>query len=150
MNTSGKTPQAGGSSATKGSQSEEPFGADQANEAYTSKAADMLLEYIDRQKDQPDPELLKKLDWDAEGFRKFADRWRDAKEQAKLDPTKRAELEETLRNLGLSGTGRKINRLKDRNDGIRGMQEEGGRLRPPESLREQFEAFRKAAGKLGK
>ena len=97
-----------------------------------------------------DPELLKKLDWNAEDFRKFADRWQEAKEQAKSDPTKRAELEETLRNLGLGGTGRKINRLKDRNDGIRGMQEEGGRLRPPESLREQFEAFRKAAGKLGK
>jgi hypothetical protein len=30
------------------------------------------------------------------------------------------------------------------------MQEEGGRLRPPETLREQFEAFRKAAGKLNK
>jgi hypothetical protein len=149
MNTSGKTPQAGGSSATKGSQSD-TFGADRANEAYSSKAADMLLEYIDRQKDQPDPELLKKLDWNAEDFRKFADRWQEAKEQAKSDPAKRAELEETLRNLGLGGTGRKINRLKDRNDGIRGMQEEGGRLRPPESLREQFEAFRKAAGKLGK
>ena len=149
MNTSGKTPQAGGSSATKGSQSD-TVGADRANEAYSSKAADMLLEYIDRQKDQPDPELLKKLDWNAEDFRKFADRWQEAKEQAKSDPTKRAELEETLRNLGLGGTGRKINRLKDRNDGIRGMQEEGGRLRPPESLREQFEAFRKAAGKLGK
>ena len=149
MNTSGKTPQAGGSSATKGSQSD-TSGADRANEAYSSKAADMLLEYIDRQKDQPDPELLKKLDWNSEDFRKFADRWQEAKEQAKSDPAKRAELEETLRNLGLGGTGRKINRLKDRNDGIRGMQEEGGRLRPPESLREQFEAFRKAAGKLGK
>jgi collagen type III alpha len=149
MNTSGKTPQAGGSSATQGSQSD-TVGADRANEAYSSKAADMLLEYIDRQKDQPDPELLKKLNWNAEDFRKFADRWQEAKEQAKSDPTKRAELEETLRNLGLGGTGRKINRLKDRNDGIRGMQEEGGRLRPPESLREQFEAFRKAAGKLGK
>jgi hypothetical protein len=30
------------------------------------------------------------------------------------------------------------------------MREEGGRLRPPETLREQFEAFRKAAGRIGK
>jgi hypothetical protein len=110
----------------------------------------MLLEYIDRQRDQPDSELLKRLNWNADDFRRFADRWKQAKEEAKLDPNKRIELEETLRNLGLSGTGQKINRLKDRNDALRGMQEEGGRLRPPESLREQFEAFRKAAGKLGK
>ncbi len=148
-NTSGKTPKAGGASSTKPSQSAQ-FGADQANEEYSKKAADMLLEYIDRQRDQPDPELLNRLNWSQEDFRKFADRWREAKEQAKLNPAKRAELEETLSNLGLAGTGQKINRLKDRNDGLRGMQEEGGRLRPPEALREQFEAFRKAAGKLGK
>ena len=148
-NTSGKTPKAGGASSTRPSQSAQ-FGADQANEEYSKKAADMLLEYIDRQRDQPDPELLNRLNWSQEDFRKFADRWREAKEQAKLNPAKRAELEETLSNLGLAGTGQKINRLKDRNDGLRGMQEEGGRLRPPEALREQFEAFRKAAGKLGK
>ncbi|MFN5393678.1 MAG: hypothetical protein ACK5EO_07210, partial [Planctomycetota bacterium] len=121
-----------------------------ANEEYSRKAGEMLLDYIDRQRDQPDPDLLKRLNWNTEDFRKFADRWREAKEQAKLNPDKRAELEETLRNLGLSGAGQKINKLKDRNDGLRGMQEEGGRLRPPEALREQFEAFRKAAGKLGK
>jgi hypothetical protein len=110
----------------------------------------MLLDYIDRQRDQPDPELLKRLNWSSDDFRKFADRWRQAKEQAKLDPSKKLELDETLRNLGLTGTGQKVNKLRDRDDGIRGMQEEGGRMRPPESLREQFEAFRKAAGKLGK
>jgi hypothetical protein len=149
VNNTGRTPQAGGPAGSVPSQSAE-FGSEQANAEYSRKAGDMLLDYIDRQRDQPDPELLKRLDWKAEDFRRFADRWREAKEQAKTDPDKRVELEETLRNLGLSGAGQKINRLKDRNDGIRGMQEEGGRLRPPEALREQFEAFRKAAGKLGK
>ncbi|MFN5102458.1 MAG: hypothetical protein ACK5GJ_06650 [Planctomycetota bacterium] len=149
VNNTGMTPQASGSAGSSASQSAD-FGAEKANEEYSRKAGEMLLDYIDRQRDQPDPDLLKRLNWNTEDFRKFADRWREAKEQAKLDPDKRAELEEALRNLGLSGAGQKINKLKDRNDGLRGMQEEGGRLRPPEALREQFEAFRKAAGKLGK
>jgi hypothetical protein len=149
MNQTGRTP-ANGVAAGEGPSQSAEFGSDQAKEEYSRKAGEMLLEYIDRQRDQPDSELLKRLNWNADDFRRFADRWKQAKEEAKLDPNKRIELEETLRNLGLSGTGQKINRLKDRNDALRGMQEEGGRLRPPESLREQFEAFRKAAGKLGK
>ena len=149
MNQQGRAPKGGGSGESKESQGDE-FGSDRAKVEYADKATDMMLEYIDRQKDQPDPELLKRLNWSADDLRQFADRWKRAKEQAKTDPSKRVELEETLRNLGLSGTGQKVNQLKDRNDGLRGMREEGGRLRPPESLREQFEAFRKAAGKLGK
>jgi uncharacterized protein YjbI with pentapeptide repeats len=148
-NTTGKTPQSSGQDRGGPSESAE-FGSEKANEEYSRKSADMLLDYIDRQRDQPDPELLKRLNWSSDDFRKFADRWRQAKEQAKLDPSKKLELDETLRNLGLTGTGQKVNKLRDRDDGIRGMQEEGGRMRPPESLREQFEAFRKAAGKLGK
>jgi hypothetical protein len=149
MNQQGRAPKGGGSGESKESQGGE-FGSDRAKVEYADKATDMMLEYIDRQKDQPDPELLKRLNWSADDLRQFADRWKRAKEQAKTDSSKRVELEETLRNLGLSGTGQKVNQLKDRNDGLRGMREEGGRLRPPESLREQFEAFRKAAGKLGK
>ena len=149
LNRMGKTPRSSGAGGSKGSQNGE-FGADAANAENAKKASDMILDYIDRQRDQPDPELLKRLNWSEDDFRKFVDRWRLAKEQAQTDPNKRAELEATLRNLGLGGTGRKVNRLTDRNDGLQGMQEEGGRLRPPESVRESFEAFRKAAGKLGK
>jgi len=149
MNHTGRAPKSGGSGENKASQGGE-FGSDQARIDYANQATDMMLEYIDRQKDQPDPELLKRLNWSAEDLRQFAEKWKQAKEEARKDPSKRAELEEALRNLGLSGTGQKVNRLKDRDDGLRGMREEGGRLRPPETLREQFEAFRKAAGRIGK
>jgi Ca2+-binding EF-hand superfamily protein len=110
----------------------------------------MVLEYLDRQRDQPDPELLKKLNWSPEDLRKFSDRWRAAKEQARKTPEKKEELDAALRALGLRSPDQKVNRLKDKDDSLRGMQESGGRLRPPESIREQFEAFRKAAGKLEK
>ncbi len=149
MNNTGRAPKSGGSGENKASEGGE-FGSDKAKIDYANQATDMMLEYIDRQKDQPDPELLKRLDWSADDLRLFAEKWKRAKEEARKDPSKRAELEEALRNLGLSGAGQKVNRLKDRDDGLRGMREEGGRLRPPESLREQFEAFRKAAGRIGK
>jgi hypothetical protein len=90
------------------------------------------------------------MGWTAEDLRKFADRWKSAREQSRLTPEKRAEFEAALRSLGLRHTDRRPNRLEDRDDQVKGMQEEGMRLRPPESLREQFEAFRKAAGKRNK
>jgi hypothetical protein len=126
------------------------FGAEKANLEYAEKTTDLVLDYVDRQRDQPDPELLKRLGWTAEDLRKFSDRWRAAKEQSRLTPEKKAEFEAVLRSLGLRHTDRRPDRLKDRDDSLKGMQEEGLRLRPPESLREQFEAFRKAAGKLNK
>jgi hypothetical protein len=110
----------------------------------------MVLDYLDRQRDQPDPELLKRMGWTAEDLRKFADRWKSAREQSRLTPEKRAEFEAALRSLGLRHADRRPTRLEDRDDQLKGMQEEGVRLRPPETLREQFEAFRKAAGKLNK
>ncbi|MFN5394660.1 MAG: hypothetical protein ACK5EO_12160, partial [Planctomycetota bacterium] len=74
VNNTGKTPQASGSAGSSASQSAD-FGAEQANEEYSRKAGEMLLDYIDRQRDQPDPDLLKRLNWNTEDFRKFADRW---------------------------------------------------------------------------
>ncbi len=149
LNQSGSTPPQGAAGEAGKSQGKE-FGAEKANIEYADKTTNLLLDYIDRQKDQPDPELLKRLQWSADDLRKFSDRWRAAKEQARQTPEKQAELEASLRSLGLRRTKDSADRLTDRNDNLRGMQEQGGRLRPPESLREQFEAFRKAAGKLDK
>ncbi len=149
-NRSGKTPRGGGASTSRSNQPSPNFGEEKANLEYAEKTTDLLLDYIDRQRDAPDPELLKRLDWNADDLRKFADRWRSAKEQARLTPEKRAEFEASLRSLGLRQADRKVDRLKDRDDALKGMQEQGTRLRPPESLREQFEAFRRAAGKLNK
>jgi hypothetical protein len=110
----------------------------------------MVLDYIERQRDQPDPELLRRLGWSAEDLRTFADRWKSAREQSRLTPEKRSEFEAALKSLGLRHKDRRPEAMLDRDDQIQGLQEEGMRLRPPESLREQFEAFRKAAGKLQK
>lgn len=90
------------------------------------------------------------MGWTPEDLRRFTDRWKSARENARLTPEKRAEFEAALRSLGLRHSDKRPDRLADRDDTLKGMQEEGMRLRPPESLREQFEAFRKASGKLNK
>jgi hypothetical protein len=143
------TPKGGGSK-SGGAGTDQPRGAEKANLEYAEKTTDMVLDYIDRQRDQPDPELLRRLGWSAEDLRTFADRWKSAREQSRLTPEKRSEFEAALKSLGLRHKDRRPEAMRDRDDQIQGLQEEGMRLRPPESLREQFEAFRKAAGKLQK
>ncbi len=66
------------------------------------KATDMVLDYLKRQKDQPDPELLKKLNWTEKDLKSFVDRWQRAKDDAMRDPKKQKELEDSLKSLGLA------------------------------------------------
>ncbi len=120
-----------------------PDQADPANLDYARKTTDLVLDYLDRQRDQPDPKLLERLNWTPEDLRAFVDRWRKAKQDAELDPNKRKEFEESLKSLGLVPKTF-VKRNKGQDDQMRGMQEEGNRVLPPESLREQFDAFRRA------
>jgi hypothetical protein len=145
----GATPEGGGTPGSGGG-GEKSTGAEKANLDYAEKTTDLVLDYLDRQRDQPDPELLRRMGWTPEDLRRFTDRWKSARENARLTPEKRAEFEASLRSLGLRHADKRPDRLTDRDDTLKGMQEEGMRLRPPESLREQFEAFRKASGKLNK
>ena len=106
------------------------------------------MDYLKQQKDQPDPELLKRLKWSEEDLKKFLDRWTEAKELAKTDPNKKRELDDTLKLLSKRQFKSKEQDVKDRDDELKGFLEEGTRIRPPESLRPGFEQFRKAAGRL--
>ncbi len=135
-------------SSTKGSDTQSGNRADPANKEYADKVTDLALDYLKQQKDQPDPELLKRLKWSEEDLKKFLDRWTEAKELAKTDPNKKRELDETLKLLSKQQFKSKEQDVKDRDDELKGFLEEGVRIRPPESLRPGFEQFRKAAGKL--
>ncbi|MFO0922956.1 MAG: hypothetical protein U0905_10780 [Pirellulales bacterium] len=129
---------------SSGSSATGPERADPASPEYAQKATDLVLDYLDRQREQPDPELLKKLRWSPEDLRAFSDRWRKAKEEAMRDPNKKRELEEALKALGFQQTSSQKRSVQTSQDDLRGMQEEGARIRPPESLREQIQAYRKA------
>jgi hypothetical protein len=115
---------------------------------YADKQTDLALEYLKEQRDQPDPELLRKLNWSKEDMQRFIDRWSKAKEEAKTDPDKKRDLDAALRSLGLKKSGSKVQGTTDQDDQLRGYLEDGSRVRPPESLRERLERFRKAANRI--
>jgi collagen type III alpha len=117
---------------------------DPANLEYAKKATDMALEALRRQREQPDPELLKKLHWSEQDLRKFLDRWESAREQAMSDPEQQKKFEKELQALGLvprRGDARQVDRRLDQ---LRGMRESGVRMPAPENLRRQFDQYRRS------
>jgi len=112
---------------------------------YSKSATDLVLESLQRQRDQPDPELLKRMGWSKEQMQAFVDRWQRMRDQAKTDDSKKKEYEDMLQSLGLVPQTGTTKIVRGKSDSLRGMREEGSRIRPPESLRERFEAFRKAS-----
>ena len=118
--------------------------ADPANLEYAKKATDLALEALRRQRQQPDPELLKKLHWSEQDLRKFLDRWESAREQAMSDPEQQKKFEKELQALGLvprRGDARQVDRRLDQ---LRGMRESGVRMPAPENLRRQFDQYRRS------
>src|SRR5262249_40590779 len=58
--------------------------ADEANLDYARKATDLALEHLKKElrKDQPDPELLKRLGWTRGELESFVNRWEQMRRQA--------------------------------------------------------------------
>ena len=105
----------------------------------------MALDYLARQKDQPDPELLKELNWTEKDLAEFLKRWEGARELANSkDPQDQRKWNEKLRDLGLQIRPAGPNRALSQDDSLRRMQESGIRIPPPESIRSQYEEFQKS------
>ena len=134
-------------SASKGENNNIENREDPANKEYADKVTDLALDYLKQQKEQPDPELLKRLKWTEEDMKRFLDRWTEAKEFAKTDRNAKSELDAALKKLGKRLFHGKEQDVIDRDDELKGFLEEGGRVRPPESVRTGFEQFRKAVGR---
>lgn len=145
-NVSGKSRQGGDDLSESSSSTSMVSPAEQASAEtdYARQATDLILQALQRERDQPDPELLQRMGWSKEQLQAFVDRWMKAKEEASRFPEKKREYDEALRSLGLTPSAGRTRQADGRNDGLQGMREEGGRIRPPESLRERFDAFRKA------
>jgi hypothetical protein len=121
---------------------------DAANLEYAQQATDLVLEHLSDQQQEPDPELLKSLDWTAEELRAFLDRWEALKRGAREDAGNAdGELEDALRSLGLRDSGPGRRRSNGDNDAYRGLRDDGARSRPPASIWEQFNAYRKGAAR---
>ena len=104
-----------------------------------------MLDYLKQQKEQPDPELLREMNWTKDDLQNFLNRWQAARSLADSpDSDQRKKWTDQLQSLGLMPPRVKAVGSSGREDQLRGMEEGGLRRQAPESLRRQFEAFRKA------
>jgi hypothetical protein len=110
----------------------------------------MVLDYLSRQKDQPDPELLQELDWTEQDLRNFVDRWNRARDLAiRRGDANRLDSQQRLSDLGLSAASEGARAGSGVNDSFQTMQDSGTRSRPPEALRRSWEDFRRAMESRG-
>ena len=102
----------------------------------------MVLDHLERQKDQPDPELLQDLNWSQDDLQEFLRRWQEAKDLGENGTDEqRLEWKEKLRSLNLKPPLRAVRSDSGRNDTFQQMQDSGSRVRPPEFYRKQFQEF---------
>ncbi|HAY80428.1 MAG TPA: hypothetical protein DCY79_11525 [Planctomycetaceae bacterium] len=116
---------------------------DPANLDYAKKATDMVLDRLEDQKENPDPELLKKLGWSKDELNAFLDRWKKLKQASQQDAKGERELNESLRSLGLRPPGSRASTRNSQTDNVRGLRDTGTRHRPPPAVLERFNAYKK-------
>jgi hypothetical protein len=114
---------------------------------YAKKSTDMALKYLKDQKNDPDPELLKRLGWSKEDLDAFVRRWESMKSSAKEDTETRQDLDDAYRSLGLRPATDKRRSAGAGDDSARSLRDAGARSEPPSGYAEQFRAFRKGAGR---
>ncbi len=108
----------------------------------------MVLDYLDQQRDQPDAELLKKLNWTEQELRAFQERWQKTRQlSGGGDGEAGKEFEEALQSLGLRERGPDAVRQRDQADALRSLEDAGTRVPAPPLYRDAFEAFRRSAGR---
>ena len=151
-NRAASDPQSDSSQPSDGDPQGEGAGADNAlvpekvNQEYAKKATDLVLDYLKNQQDEPDSQLLDKLNWTEDDMKRFVDRWQRAREIGRSgDEAEKREYLEALESLGIGrGDDSRIRRSASRPDEQRGIRDSGSRNGPPPLYREAFEAFRQS------
>ncbi|MEM6364238.1 MAG: circumsporozoite protein-membrane associated protein, partial [Planctomycetota bacterium] len=113
---------------------------------YTRKATDLVLDYLDQTRENPDPDLLDQLKWDPKDLQAFRERWRDlvpSKNDAANEAIK-PDVEEALKSLGMRPqTPGQTQRMRGEGDGLGGIRDSGNRRSAPSTIRDAFEAFQR-------
>jgi hypothetical protein len=119
---------------------------------YTKKATDLALKRLKDQldKNQVDPELLKKLGWNRQELDQFVRRWeamqREAQAAGPKGQTARKQLDETLRSLGVRPRGSSLRSNSARDDRSAGLKE-SRHTSPPSEYAEQYKAYTQGAAR---
>lgn len=121
--------------------------ADPANLEYKRRATELVLDKLKDQLDrnQVDPELLKKMNWTQDDLRKFVSRWDKMKAEAKEDARGQERMREALERLNLKRRGVAIEQRSAQGDdkALREMRW----TNPPAEYEEQFRAYTEGAAK---
>ncbi len=123
---------------------------DPVDAEYARQATDLVLDYLNQNRETPDPELLERLNWTPEELRDFTERWmRNLKATKGSGATADAkQVEDSLKSLGIRKPNRgQIGAQRDAADDVRGLRDSGGRLEPPRIYKDAFEAFRRGVNR---
>ena len=148
----GGSPTAGGrpgeQSATADGGGDSFAASDDPNIEYARKATDLVLDYLEDQRDNPDRQLLDKLGWTEEDVEKFLQRWQQLNQNSARDSEQggqaKGDLERALRSLGLHPRSDTFRREGDRSDAFRGLREGGRSGRAPTKYLDQVRAFQRS------
>lgn len=109
---------------------------------YSMQATDLILQKLEQQKINPDPELLDQMGWTEEDLKRFIDRWQAMKKQAETgDESARRRYQNALRSLGLRPESGGVQQLGGRRDGQFGLTEDGAVNQPPPRILDDFNTF---------
>ncbi|MCH2177163.1 MAG: hypothetical protein MK106_00005, partial [Mariniblastus sp.] len=142
----GKGESRGGSSQAGGGdlQGDTNLGTDEVDLEHARRATDMVLKRLREQQFDPDPELLKKMNWTKKDLAKFLQRWEKMKQKAdEGSPAAKQNYQNALRSLGLTPGGQTRD-LKVEKDKMFGLREDGAVNRPPAEFMDDFNAFLKS------
>ena len=121
-------------------QPEDQLGVEQReNLEHAKQVTDLALEYLEQQQDEPDPELLRQLNWSEEDLQRFVERWRQMKQKAATGTAKdRQDFAQTLRSLGLNNRSSRQYQDQIKSDEVRGLNEDGAVSQPPPEFAREF------------
>jgi hypothetical protein len=118
---------------------------------YSRKATDLVLEDLRNQANNPDPELLKEMNWTEQDLKDFIARWDAMKQKAgNGTPQERKRYEDAVSSLGLRPESVRRNVIQSRRDQLNKLSEDGAVNRPPANLANEFNSFLKNRNRVQK
>ncbi len=130
-----------GSGASSDQPNDEQLEKEQADLEHAKKATDLVLNKLEDQLNNPDPDLLDKMNWTEQDLREFLDRWKRMKQNAQTgDPNAQRQYEEAIKSLGLRPNNR-ARTSKNRDADAAGLNQDSSVIEPPADLAPDFNDF---------
>ena len=118
---------------------------DEVDLEYAKKATDLVLDYLERTRDQPNKDLLQELQWSEKDLNEFVDRWKKIRELPNTAGSEgNDELDQTLKSLGLRSPSDRVSRIIESGDSLGSLIDSAPSQPVPAAYRDAFNEFRRA------